>query len=306
MLVLRPAAGRREKIEELAFAPDGRALATPMYRRGVMRWTTFAPNARAELIAVPESTNRVVFASDGRLLAGGGELHAVSPDAQVTSLGLRGATWRGIEFAVSPDGSRLVVSCVQPGFETTRLTCHPTSDLPNTLWQTDVPAYTHLSPAIGADGTFVQMELMRFGVTIHWNTHRVRRSLDTGAVLNTSPPLPERIEQFALSPDGSTVAARIREFIHFMPAAGAVKFGAHVRNETLKHFTGLAFHPSGKYLAATSNDATVRLYDVATLDPVRTFTWDIGRMRSIAFSPDGTLAAAGSDSGKVVVWDVDV
>jgi WD40 repeat protein len=38
----------------------------------------------------------------------------------------------------------------------------------------------------------------------------------------------------------------------------------------------------------------------------RTFTWDIGRMRSIAFSPDGALAAAGGDTGKVVVWDVDL
>ena len=30
-----------------------------------------------------------------------------------------------------------------------------------------------------------------------------------------------------------------------------------------KHFTGLAFHPSGRFLAATSNDATVKLYDTS-------------------------------------------
>ncbi|MBX9581170.1 MAG: WD40 domain-containing protein [Gemmataceae bacterium] len=29
------------------------------------------------------------------------------------------------------------------------------------------------------------------------------------------------------------------------------------------------------------------------------------RLRSVAFSPDGTLCAAGSDTGKVVVWDFD-
>ncbi len=79
-----------------------------------------------------------------------------------------------------------------------------------------------------------------------------------------------------------------------------------VENDNKKHFTGIAFHPSGRYLAATSNDATVKLYDTTTWEVARTFTWEIGRMRSIAFSPDGTLAAAGSDTGKVVVWDVDL
>ena len=73
-----------------------------------------------------------------------------------------------------------------------------------------------------------------------------------------------------------------------------------------KHFTGIAFHPSGRYLAATSNDATVKLYDTATWTVARTFAWDIGRLRSVAFSPDGTRAAVGSDTGKVLVWDVDV
>jgi WD40 repeat protein len=49
----------------------------------------------------------------------------------------------------------------------------------------------------------------------------------------------------------------------------------------------------------------VKLYDVASGELTKVFTWDIGRTRSVAFSPDGTLAAAGSDTGKVVVWDVD-
>jgi WD40 repeat protein len=77
-------------------------------------------------------------------------------------------------------------------------------------------------------------------------------------------------------------------------------------NDGRKHFTGVAFHPSGQFLATASNDRAVKLYDTASWEVAKTFTWDIGRMRSIAFSPDGALAAAGSDSGKVVVWDVDV
>lgn len=79
-----------------------------------------------------------------------------------------------------------------------------------------------------------------------------------------------------------------------------------IRNDGRKHFTGVAFYPGGRFFAATSNDTTVKLFDATSLEVVRTFTWDIGRLRSVAFSPDGALAAAGSDSGKVVVWDVDL
>lgn len=77
-----------------------------------------------------------------------------------------------------------------------------------------------------------------------------------------------------------------------------------VKNSNRKHFTGVAFHPGGRYVAVTSTN-TVRLFDLATWDVAKTYTWDAGKMRSVAFSPDGSLGAAGTDAGTVVVWDVD-
>ncbi len=50
----------------------------------------------------------------------------------------------------------------------------------------------------------------------------------------------------------------------------------------------------------------MKLYDVSTWKLGQAFDWGIGRVLSVAFSPDGMLAAAGGDKGKIVVWDVDL
>src|SRR5262249_47537637 len=111
-------------------------------------------------------------------------------------------------------------------------------------------------------------------------------------------------EMLAVSPDGTLIAVS-KTTLSAWPGADLSRAPRVIRNDNRKHFTGVAFHPSGSYLAATSNDMTVKLYDTASWEVARMFTWDIGRMLSVAFSPDGMLAAAGSDTGKVVVWDVD-
>ena len=79
-----------------------------------------------------------------------------------------------------------------------------------------------------------------------------------------------------------------------------------IRNDTRKHFTGLAFHPSGRYLLATSNDETVKVYDCDSWQVAKALTWHVGRLRSVAVSPDGLLVAVGSDTGKIVVFDFDL
>jgi WD40 repeat protein len=114
------------------------------------------------------------------------------------------------------------------------------------------------------------------------------------------------IHQLAASADGRLLAALSGRKVLVWALAALESPPVTVSSTTRLALTGVAFHPSGKYLAVTGNDATVKLYDVRTWSLLQTFAWDVGRLRSVAFSPDGCLAAAGSDGGQIVVWDVDV
>lgn len=119
-------------------------------------------------------------------------------------------------------------------------------------------------------------------------------------------PLPGKtVDQLVVSPEGFWLVARTGTSLLVWDASDLHSKPRKVRGGK-QHFTSIAFHPSGRYLAATSNDTTVRLYDTASWQVAKTFAWEAGRLRSVAFAPDGLLAAVGTDSGKIVVWDIDL
>lgn len=113
------------------------------------------------------------------------------------------------------------------------------------------------------------------------------------------------VRQLAFTADGSKLLARTdSRTVHLFdastgkPAAGLVHRGR-------PFVTAIAVHPRGP-VACARTDGTVTFWDADKLTQLRTLDWKVGKLVSLAFSPDGALGAAGTEDGKVVVWDVDV
>jgi WD40 repeat protein len=214
-------------------------------------------------------------------------------------------------FDVSPDGRFvLVVENVygSPG-STNVLTCRPAANpvASAAIWERAVPGASVYAPRYLASGDrFLRVEGGWSASSNRSEYQFVTYDAATGEVLAKSPTIPQAMPQPIISPDGRWVVGSYGVWLHYWPVESDTGTAGHLKNDNRRHFTDVAFHPSGKYLAVTSNDATVKLYDTTTWEQARAFTWQIGQMRSIAFSPDGTLAAAGNGKGEVVVWDVDL
>ncbi len=67
----------------------------------------------------------------------------------------------------------------------------------------------------------------------------------------------------------------------------------------------LAFSSDGKMLASGGRDKTVQLWDIATGEPITTFTGHTGGINALMFSPDNRTLASGSADGTVRFWNIN-
>ncbi|MBP3958935.1 WD40 repeat domain-containing protein [Gemmata sp. G18] len=316
MLVLTGAPGN---VTELAFSSDGKLLAVGGGQRGLEMWEVHTGRkwgrytGQIHFLDAPTAfhpTEPLCFACANNALA------VIDTRSETVQLFPAPTYHEWLELlAMTPDcGSCIGHARTGRGYEMRRYRWRTKKPL-DPMWGAPLEQLSSRSresldtAAIrtSPDGkTFATLTGVRDRRT--WTIQPLRvslRSVKTGEVLRLAKLQAGTIPVLAFAPDARTFVT-CRSHIINIWSTETLSTPREVRSDTRRHFTGAAFHPSGKYLAATSNDTTVKLYDTTAWKVAHAFTWDIGRVRSVTFSPDGTLAAAGSDTGKVVVWDVDI
>jgi WD40 repeat protein len=161
------------------------------------------------------------------------------------------------------------------------------------------------SPAVGADGERVAVSA-HVGYDRPTETIEIRRATSRKIVREIPLDPADPVQQLAFTADGTKLLARFRgRTVRAFDAETGEPAGELV-HKGRPFVTGLAVHPGGKVIATSRTDGTAWFWDPVTFRELRSFDWRLGKLMSVAFGPGGSLAAAGTERGQVVVWDVDV
>lgn len=296
--------GRRRGGDLLAFSPDGRTLAARS-ETGLLLWRDISNGAKPVVFRDLNSVGYLRFTPDAKSLSIDGPTAGILDVASgsITPFPERD----GFRFiALASDGQSLVVVNL-PESRRNTIVCWPAAKrfAGKPRWTVKLAALFAGRPLLLPDGRIVLAEgtCPRGHVSLQYRY--VIRSGKDGTLLAEAPLSAWSSERDAVSPCGRWVAGQLANRIAVWTLNDLAAPPVLWRNDTRKVFTDLAFHPSGEFLAIACTDGTVRWHDARSWTLTRTFNWNLGKMTGIAFSGDGALAAAGSDTGKIVVWDVD-
>ena len=307
----------------LSFTSCGRRLIGTDFGRVVI-WDMSDSGPRPwRVISDDEGFGPISFSPCGRYIVEGGEgcifVWDLRSDQDGERIGIDPHRDTGpyVSFAIvgfSPDGTELIA--IVPGDSVYRWSVGTWDQLPG--FRTNVrlngrrawangtfavrPTTTILAAVVSSSHLHASAEGIRC-----WD-YRTGRALK-GTTVDPVKSLDD-VRELRFSPDGRRLAfARRLWRVDILDADTlkpvAVYAPKLARRRPREPVTDFAFHPSGRWFGVVGDLGRVDCVDTETGQLIRTFDWNIGPTRGIAFSPDGTLAAASGDNGTVVVWDVD-
>jgi hypothetical protein len=293
--------GERAYVNAVAISPDGRYLAARgAGTAGTVRlWALADPTAEAAELG---GARAIGFLLDGRLVVAESSVRLVHPDAPDGAAVRHAMPDNWLVDEVLPDGRLLSV------VGTTLVICSVQSDGVQLETEIALSRGAGLPVAISPDGERAAVGVA--GGTLG-NAHSVVRlySLATGGAGDQVGELARtigRLGSLAWSPCGRFIAGVLGARL----VVWSVETGELVRELEAggtRLFRGPRFHPSGRFLAAggANLDGGVYCWAVGTWEELVGYRWPVGPVTCVNFSPDGTLAAAGGEKGRILVWDVD-
>jgi len=296
MRVLKTTPG---EVLDVAFSPDCRAIAAVVEGAGVFLWNMDSPNiAPVRMAADRYRAGSFSFSANGRQLAW------LTPDGRrVYDRDTRTTAYKHLSSpgfsVISSNETYALLNATLPEYSLTGWLLKEGEWVRQ--WQISTRELfvgrLTLAPAGDRFAMFT-----RPTEEAPWRLEI--RDTATSQLLTTGSYPYSYAGKLAFQPQGEQIAGLndMTLLAWGLPAGGDPR---RVQNDSRKHFTALAYHPNGRLLFVTSNDTTVHVFDTHTLDRVNRYTWQLDRFSAIAISSDGTLAAAGSANGDVMVWDLD-
>lgn len=263
----------------VAFSPDGEILATGVKDGSIKLWEVSNGTELLTLKGHSRQASSITFSPDGKILVsrGGGTIKVwdASTGTELHSFESIGENNYGI--ALSPDGKLLA------GYR---------EDKTIKLWDVLTGAELHTLPfgdaysiAFSPDGK--TLASARRGMVRLWD-------VSAGTELRTLKAQREWLFSLLFSPDGKTIAAGGIDY-----TVGGKRESEAVGKLPLKPIEILQQNP-----AFTGKDYTVKLWDASTGVLLQTLIGSSHAVKSVAFSPDGKILAAGTDYTAIRLWDV--
>jgi WD40 repeat protein/serine/threonine protein kinase len=284
-----PLIGHSDAVENIAFSPSGKLLASCSDDGSVRLWDlATGESARVgeealsadAAVALTGDGAALATANDNRLLLWHLQSRRIVAEAETTCGAVRFIT-------AAPRGRRIVYG--------TREGCVGVWEPPNRRpheWrphQADVTS-VHFS----SDGSrLVSTSLDRTARVFDASTWRAVASFHG----HTS-----HVWEAVFSPDGRWVASGGRDrTVRIWDAASGRELRALTGHQDVIY--GVAFSPDGRRLASASKDATIRICDPHTGKVIAVLRGHDQTVHSVAFSPDGRLLASGGEDGTVRLWE---
>jgi WD40 repeat protein len=308
--------GHRDNVTSVAFAPDGRTLATGSLDDTAMLWD-LSDRARPQRLGQPLAGHRdgvisVAFAPDSHTLATGSSdqttiLWDLSDRARPRRLGqpLSGHRDGVTSVAFSPDGRTLATGSLD---HTTSLWDLSDRARPRRLGQ---PLTGHrdgvTSVAFSSDGRTLATGSSD-QTTILWDLRDRARPRRLGQPLTGHR---DGVSSVAFSPDGRTLATGSLD-----DTASLWDLSDRARPRRLGQplpghrgsVSSVAFAPDGRILATGSLDDTAMLWDLSDRARPQRLGQPLAGHRgvvwSVAFAPDGRTLATGSSDQTTILWDL--
>ncbi len=173
------------------------------------------------------------------------------------------------------------------------------------LWNDAVNERTiYARPVVSADGNRVATSMHNYTRDRVRNDVHIRKAATGQRDVEIEYGGANPLLQLAFSADSTKLLARSSGRVVKVFDASTGQPAGELVQPGRPYVTGMAVHPNGT-VACSRNNGTVCFWNLEKYELVRTLDWKLGKLVSVAFSPDGSLGAAGTEDGQVVVWDVD-